>query len=173
MLHYNCEIHTHRWGCFPSERLFSFFLPPRFPLSMYDSILIPVDLSSTNEYVLDTAQTLSTPDHTQLQLLHVIETLQDEEPGEMDSFYDELREEAEKKMDAWASEVAKEGFVVESRITYGERGPEVTRVAEEEDVDLIVLRSHTVDREAPESQVGTVSHQVAVFAPCSVYLVRP
>jgi nucleotide-binding universal stress UspA family protein len=49
----------------------------------------------------------------------------------------------------------------------------VTEVAADEDIDLIVMRSHKVDRDDAEANVGTVSHQVAVFAPCSVYLVRP
>jgi nucleotide-binding universal stress UspA family protein len=140
---------------------------------MYDSILVPVDLSSTNEHVLDTAQELGATDQTRIQLLHVIETLQDEEPGEMDEFYEELREDAEAKMEAWAAEMGANGFEVQSTIVYGERGPKVTEVADEEDTDLIVMRSHKVERDDSEAQVGTVSHQVAVFAPCSVYLVRP
>ena len=140
---------------------------------MYDSILVPVDLSSTNEYVLDTAQELGATDQTRIQLLHVIETLQDEEPGEMDEFYEELREDAEAKMEVWAAEMGANGFEVQSTIVYGERGPKVTEVADEEDADLIVMRSHKVERDDSEAQVGTVSHQVAVFAPCSVYLVRP
>lgn len=140
---------------------------------MYDSILIPVDLSSTNEYVLDTAQRLGAPERTHLQLLHVIETLHDDEPGEMDDFYEELREDAEEKMEAWAGMLAEKNFEVQSTIVYGERGPEVTRVADEENVDLIVMRSHKVERDEPDSNIGSVSHQVAVFAPCSVYLVRP
>lgn len=140
---------------------------------MYDVLFIPVDLSSTNEYVLDTARELAAPNRTKLVLHHAIETLQDEEPGEMDDFYDELRHDAEEKLEEWATRLAEDGFDVESLITYGERGPEITRVAEEQDADLIVMRSHRVDRDDPDSQVGTVSHQVAVFAPCSVYLVRP
>jgi len=140
---------------------------------MHDSILIPVDLSRTNEHVLETARKLGTPSQTHLRLLHVIETLQDDEPGEMDDFYEELREDAEAKMEEWAAEVADHGFEVQSTIVYGERGPKVTQVAEEENIDLIVMRSHTVSRDDAESSVGTVSHQVAVFAPCSVYLVRP
>lgn len=139
---------------------------------MHDTILIPVDLSHTNEFVLDTAQQLGRPDRTQIRLLHVIETLQDDEPGEMDDFYEELREDAEEKMATWTTELANNGFDVQSTIVYGERGPKVTEVADEGDVDLIVMRSHTVDRDDPDSNVGTVSHQVAVFAPCSVYLVR-
>lgn len=140
--------------------------------SMYDTILIPVDLSSTNEHVLRRAQQFGEPDRTQILLLHVIETLQDDEPGEMDDFYEELRAEAEAKMETWAAEVAEHGFDVESVITYGERGPEITQVADDEGADLIVMRSHQVNRDDPESSVGTVSHQVAIFAPCSVHLVR-
>jgi nucleotide-binding universal stress UspA family protein len=140
---------------------------------MHDVILIPVDLSSTNEHVLNTAQQLGRPDQTQIQLLHVIETLQDEEDGEMDDFYEELRADAEGKMETWASAVADSGFEVQSTIVYGERGPTVAEVADEENVDLIVMRSHKVDRDDSDPNIGTVSHQVAVFAPCSVYLVRP
>jgi nucleotide-binding universal stress UspA family protein len=46
-------------------------------------------------------------------------------------------------------------------------------VAEERGVDLIVQRSHRIRREDGDTSVGTVSHQVAIFAPCSVLLVRP
>jgi nucleotide-binding universal stress UspA family protein len=139
---------------------------------MYDNILIPVDLSSANEAVFETARELGDPARTDIMLLHVIETLQDDEPGEMDDFYEELRQEADEKMTAWAAEIAEDGFAVEATITYGERGPEITRVADEENVDLIVQRSHVVTRD-DETNVGTVSHQVAIFASCSVLLVRP
>ncbi|MFB6248296.1 MAG: universal stress protein [Salinibacter sp.] len=138
---------------------------------MYDTILIPVDLSSANEAVFATAHELGDPDRTDITLLHVIETLQDDEPGEMDDFYEELRQEADEKMTAWAADLAEHGFEVEATITYGERGPEITRVADEADADLVVQRSHTVTRD-DETNVGTVSHQVAIFAPCSVLLVR-
>ena len=140
---------------------------------MYDTLLIPVDLSSANEAVFRTARELGAPDHTEIVLLHVIETLQDDEPGEMDDFYEELRAEADEKMSRWAAEIGEDGFAVRATITYGNRAREITRVADEEDIDLIVQRSHRVSRDDdPETSVGTVSHQVAIFAPCSVYLVR-
>jgi nucleotide-binding universal stress UspA family protein len=140
---------------------------------MHDTILIPVDLSHTNKHALQTAQQLGSPSRTEIHLLHVIETLQDDEPGAMDEFYEDLREEAEAKMEGWAADVAEAGFDVQSTIVYGERGPMVTEVADENNFDLVVMRSHVIDRNDPDSPVGTVSHQVAVFAPCSVYLVRP
>lgn len=139
---------------------------------MYDKILIPVDLSSANEAVFSRARQLGDPEHTTVLLLHVIETLQDDEPGEMDDFYEELREDADEKMKNWGEQIAEDGFEVEATITYGERGPEITRVAEENDIDLIVQRSHKVERDNGEPALGTVSHQVAIFAPCSVLLVR-
>lgn len=140
---------------------------------MYNTIMVAVDMSSANKQVLQRARQLGTPEETEIMLLHVIETLQDDEPGEMDDFYEELREEADQKMKDWAADLAEEGFDVHAAITYGERGPEITRVAGENEIDLIVLRSHKVNRDDdPETSVGTVSHQVAVFAPCSVLLVR-
>jgi nucleotide-binding universal stress UspA family protein len=139
---------------------------------MYENILIPVDLSSANEAVFSKARELGDPDRSDITLLHVIETLQDDEPGEMDDFYEELRAEADEKMKNWAAQIAEDGFEVQAAITYGERGPEITRVAEENDVDLIVQRSHTVSRDDENPNVGSVSHQVAIFAPCSVLLVR-
>lgn len=140
---------------------------------MYNTIMVAVDMSSANKQVLKRARQLGTPEETEIMLLHVIETLQDDEPGEMDDFYEELREEADQKMKDWAADLAEDGFDVQAAITYGERGPEITRVADEKEVDLVVLRSHKVNREDdPETSVGTVSHQVAVFAPCSVLLVR-
>ncbi len=139
---------------------------------MYDKILIPVDLSATNEAVFSTVRDLADPDRTDIILLHVIETLQDDEPGNMDDFYEELREEADEKMKGWAADIAEDGFEVQAAITYGERGPEITRAAEDNEVDLIVQRSHRMNRDE-NPNIGTVSHQVAVFAPCSVLLVRP
>lgn len=140
---------------------------------MYNHILIPVDLSSANEAVFQEARRLGTPGETTLFLLHVIETLEEDEPGELDDFYEELHADANEKLTAWAGAIADDGFEVQAEITYGPRAPEITRVAEEDDIDLIVQRSHTVDRDDdPETSVGTVSHQVAIFAPCSVLLVR-
>lgn len=140
---------------------------------MYDSILIPVDLSSANEAVFRRARQMGDPDRTSILLYHVIETLRDDDPGEMDDFYEELREEADEKMKTWAADITEDGFEVQAAITYGERAPEITRAAGENDVDLVVQRSHKIDPQEEDPNVGSVSHQVAIFAPCSVLLVRP
>ncbi len=164
-------LHSREGYGFASDSLFSLRSCP-FP-TMYDTILIAVDLSSANEAVFARAREMGDPDHTKIILFHVFETLQDDEPGEMDDFYDELREEADEKMKNWAAEIAEDGFNVKAAITYGERAPEITRAARERGADLIVQRSHKIDPEEEEPNVGSVSHQVAIFAPCSVLLVRP
>lgn len=140
---------------------------------MYETILIPVDLSDSNDAVLTRAAEMGTPGETALTLVHVIETLDDiPVDDEDDDFYEELRQNAESKMAPWAERLADAGFDVTVEIAYGKRGQELVRLAE--DANLVVMRSHVVDpdEETSREQVGTVSHQVALFAPCSVLLVR-
>jgi nucleotide-binding universal stress UspA family protein len=141
---------------------------------MYDSILVPVDLSESNDRVLDRAEALGDPDRTAVTLLHVIELLEDIPLDEDDGFYEELRENADAKMNPWAGRLADAGFDVTAEITYGNRGQEIVSLAREDAVDLVIMRSHVIDPDEAESrdQVGTVSHQVALFAPCSVLMVR-
>jgi len=141
---------------------------------MYDSILVPVDLSDSNKTVFDRTLRFAEAGHTEITLLHVIETVEDIPVEDDEDFYEELRQNADEKMSAWASRFADEGFDVTAEITYGRRGQEIVRIAREDDAELVVMRSHVIDPEEAESrgQVGTVSHQVALFAPCSVLVVR-
>lgn len=140
---------------------------------MYDSILIPVDLSSTNDRVLDRAMELGAPGETSIFLLHVIEVLDDIPVEEDPDFYDELRENANEKIESWAGHLTEKGFSVTAEIQYGQQAQDIVATARDHDIDLIVMRSHVVDPdEESREQVGTVSHQVALFAPCSVLLVR-
>ena len=141
---------------------------------MYDSILVPVDLSDSNEQVLRRAVDLGNPDESTVTLLHVIEMVEDISLDDDEDFYAELRDNADEKMSRWASQVAEHGFDVTAEITYGKRDQEIVRVAGEQPSDLVVMRSHVIDPDEADSQerLGTVSHQVALFAPCSVLVVR-
>jgi nucleotide-binding universal stress UspA family protein len=141
---------------------------------MYDSILVPVDLSDSNEQVLRRAVELGDPDESTVTLLHVIEMVEDISLDDDEDFYAELRDNADEKMSRWASQVAEHGFDVTAEITYGKRAQEIVRVAGEQPSDLVVMRSHVIDPDEADSQerLGTVSHQVALFAPCSVLVVR-
>jgi hypothetical protein len=54
----------------------------------------------------------------------------------------------------------------------GKRGAEIVRCVEQERYDLVVMRSHMLDAEQPFRGIGTISHHVALVAPCAVPLVR-
>jgi nucleotide-binding universal stress UspA family protein len=141
---------------------------------MYDAMIIPVDLSASNDLVLDRATTFGTPGKTDVTLLHVIEMLDDIPLDEDPEFYEELRENAQSKIKQWAETLTEAGFEVTATVKYGTEGQaqEIVAAAREKEADLLVMRSHIVDPDESSDQVGTVSHQVALFAPCSVLLVR-
>jgi len=79
---------------------------------------------------------------------------------------------AESALGEWRARLERKEITVEERIRMGRRGPEVVRCAQEERCDLVVLRSHVLDRGEPIRGIGTVSHQVALAASCPVLLVR-
>ncbi len=139
---------------------------------MYRNILIPVDLSEKNEVALQTVRRLAHPQAASITLLHVIETLRDVPFEEMQDFYRELGEQAERTLARWTSALAEEGFDARQEIVYGQRGREIVRFAEAHQVDLIVVRSHVLDQAHLVGSFGTLSHQVALLASCSVLLVR-
>ena len=139
---------------------------------MFRDILVPVDLSEKNQVSVRAAAELADPATASVTLLHVIETIQDVPFDEIEDFYQTLRERAEESIGRWAEELTEKGFRIRREIVFGKRGPEILRYADEQQCDLIVLTSHRVDQERPSGSFGTISHQVALLAPCPVLLMR-
>lgn len=138
---------------------------------MFDKILVPVDLSGEGRLVLETARDLSAPDAV-VTLLHVVEMLEDVPFDEMEDFYRRLEERAIEVMDEWVAAFEHQGGRAERRVAFGRRLEEILRFVAEEEIDLIVLRSHTVDPEEPGRGWGTLSYRVAVLASCPVLLLK-
>ena len=139
---------------------------------MFRNILIPLDLSGDAQLVVDAALAVARPGPPRITLLHVIETIQDIESEEIEDFYRILRERAEECLAGWAEQLEQAGVEVHREIVVGKRAVEIARLAEELGCDLIVLRSHRIDPESPMGGIGTISHQVAVLAGCSVMLMK-
>lgn len=137
---------------------------------VFENILIPLDLSGKTQMVLDAA--LALPGSFRVTLLHVIETIRDVESEEIEDFYQILRERAEECLEGWAKQLEQAGVEVHQKIVVGKRAVEIARLAEELGCDLIILRSHQIDPESPIGGIGTISHQVAVLAGCSVMLMK-
>ena len=139
---------------------------------MFQQILVPVDLTAKSQAAIDAAGELSQRSSTSITLLHVIETIDGASFEEFEEFYGTLTERAEESLRKWSDQLSSRSIPVEREIVFGKRGPEIVRLAEDRDCDLIVLGSHSVERSGPPTRLGTVSHFVALFATCTVLLVR-
>jgi nucleotide-binding universal stress UspA family protein len=138
---------------------------------VYRRLLVPLDFTEKNGPALDAARALAAQDRAGAVLLHVIETVEHLQFEELRSFYDKLAAEARTRLDRQSRTFADAGLAVETAVAFGKRVAEIVRFASLNGIDLIVLSSRAVgdERDVP---VGTISHQVAVFAPCSVLLVK-
>ncbi len=139
---------------------------------MFEHILLPVDLSENNGATLDAAAELAQMHGASVTLLHVIEAIEDVPSEELEDFYSELTRNAQVTLLGWAERLSGKGLEVDIRIATGRRAREIVEQAERESCDLIVMATHHVDTEHPAGGVGTISHQVAMLAPCAVMLVR-
>jgi nucleotide-binding universal stress UspA family protein len=139
--------------------------------SMFQRILLPVDLSDRGDRALEAIRALGPAEQTSVTLLHVIETL-DLPFDEMEEFYDRLHERAVEALDRLAGRLAERGVEVGARIVYGSRVPEILAHAGEIEADLIVMSSRRRSPEDPESGWPGISHQVAFLSQVPVLLVK-
>ncbi len=148
---------------------------------MFDHILVPTDGTEITQHALDIAVTMhselksETPRRT-ITLLHVIETIADDEAEEFERFYTTLRKRAEKKMNAliepYQETQSTGNFTIEPTILLGSRVQEILAFAKDTKVDLIILNSHKIDVSNPTQGWGTISHKVGILSQCPVMLVK-
>lgn len=138
----------------------------------FEKILVPVDLSPRGRGAIQMALDLVDPQQGRVWLLHVIESIDDTDDGEIDAFYADLEARARAKLRDWVDELGTTGTRVETLVTYGHRAREIVRQSDDLGSDLIVLSSHRIDRDHPAGGIGTISHQVALVCDCPVLLIR-
>lgn len=137
---------------------------------MFRTIVVPVDLTERNAAAVTVARELAGKEG-RVVVLHVIETL--EEPfEELKDFYDQLERAARDRLEATVEPLREWRVPFEQRVSYGKRVPEIVACAGEEDADLIVIGSHKADPQDPQRTLLTISHQVAMLAPCPVLVWR-
>jgi nucleotide-binding universal stress UspA family protein len=143
---------------------------------MFRKILVPVDFTDKNEPAFEAArQTALHPDPEQrgeVELLHVIETIEHIGFEEMADFYRGLETRAAAKLFALEERFREADIKARSEILYGKRAETIIRHAEDREIDLIVLSSHKVDRDHPALGLGTISYRIAIVARCPVLLVK-
>lgn len=138
---------------------------------MFKNILVPVDLGPGHESAVDLALRLLGPAGGHMTLVHAIEVIAGLSRDQDPSFYGRLEEAAHKHLDHYLKRKGA-AHVAQKRVVYGERGPEILRLAEECGADLIVLRSHRINPLDPSAGWATLSHKIAALAGCPVLLVK-
>ena len=144
---------------------------------MFGHILVPTDCTEATKNALDIAVKMQSLEknrepNQRITLLHVIETIADDDTEEFQRFYSTLTKRAEKKMAKLSTPYQSHQANIEAKVLLGSRVGEILRFALDQSVDLILLKSHKIDQKNPTEGWGTISHKVGILAPCPVMLVK-
>ena len=139
---------------------------------LFKNILVPTDFTKKSEKALDVAVRMASTDEGNITLLHVIETIAEADDDEFRDFYKRLRGRAQKKMEEMIRPYTRAERAIRSEIAYGKRTAEIVEYASRNDVDLIVLSSHRIEKINPAEGWATISYRVAILAHCPVMMVK-
>jgi nucleotide-binding universal stress UspA family protein len=139
---------------------------------LFRTIVVPVDLTDRNGPAVEMASKLSTPSEGAIHLLHVIETIPGFSVEEEPEFYGRLEKRASQHLEALSAPLRARGFRVQADVIYGPRAKTILAETVRIGADLLVIQSHRIDGEKRGEGLGTLSHQVGLFASCPVLLVR-
>lgn len=139
---------------------------------MFGTILVPVDLSEQNDAPIAFASRFARTEDGVVHLLHVIETIPGLELEEERAFYHRLERNARRYLDKLGKSLDEKTARWEANVVYGSRAATILAEAERLSADLLVMRSHRLDRDELRDGFGTLSYQVGILASCPVLLVK-
>lgn len=145
-------------------------------MTKYRRILLALDLSTNSEHLIEQAVQIVTDYDAELLLVHVNEPVVTAARGaatigwtsQLVSLDERVRQAAEERMEALASRLGVPGD--NCFLPFGKASAEIKRVAEEQDIDLIVLGAH--DRHGLDYLLGSTSSGVLHGASCDILAVR-
>jgi len=139
---------------------------------VFKNILVPTDFSDEDSHALDIAVKLSSPKSGKVYLLHVIEVIANTTFEEFKDFYTKLEKRAFKDLNEMIDAFQERQIDIAPEVIYGNRAQEILRFAQENQIDLIVMKSHRIDVEDRAQGWGTISYRVGILAQCPVMLVK-
>jgi nucleotide-binding universal stress UspA family protein len=139
---------------------------------VFRTIVVPVDMTDRNRPAVEMAARLSAPSQGTVHILHVIETIPGFSVEEEPEFYGRLEKSAARHLEALSAPLRERGIDVKANVIYGPRAKTIIEETRKMGADLLVMQSHRIDGERRGEGLGTLSHQVGLFAPCPVLLVR-
>ena len=140
---------------------------------MFKHILIPLDFTEKGDAAIEISCEIAGLRASRITLLHVVEAIDSAPNDEVREFYQSLEERGHRKLARLQADLAHRQIAAEIAVTLGKRAEEIVRFARDADVDLVVMSSRPIDPETGTPRPWpTVSHKVAVLAPCPILLVR-
>lgn len=141
-------------------------------MSTYNKILLALDLSAESEQLKEKAKSIAEANGAELSLIHIIEPLSfaygGDVPVDLSTIQDQLDAHAEKKLESYASSL---GYpIAQQLVLTGHTETEIHRVAEENNIDLIIVGSH--GRHGLSLLLGSTANGVLHGAQCDVLAVR-
>jgi universal stress protein A len=141
-------------------------------MSGYQKVLLAVDLTEESNPVADRALALVAAYSAELHIVHVIEPLSlaygGDVPMDLSSVQEQIQEQAKSHLSEFGARL---GIPTEHQhLIFGRPESEIQRVAEEYDVDLIVVGSH--GRHGLALLLGSTANGVLHGAKCDVLAVR-
>jgi nucleotide-binding universal stress UspA family protein len=135
-------------------------------------ILFPTDFSQNSEYAFLYALALARTFASKLYLLHVVYF-----PPQMPEFdigrvLDGLVKSAEKNLKKLIQKTAETQVIFHPEVRVGAEYHEITKLAEKEKIDLIVMGTQGRTGLA-HAFLGSVAERVVRYAPCPVLTVKP
>ena len=139
---------------------------------LFHKILVPLDFTQKNNAALKIALKVARQNHSEVTLLHVVETIDYAEDEEIAEFYESIKQRARINLSSCAERFHEAQIPVAEKIVMGKRGHGIVAYAMRKEMDLIVLSSHKVQfGESPENW-ATLSYQVSILCQCPVLLVK-
>lgn len=144
-------------------------------MSVYRHILLAVDFSSQDSQVVQKARNLSSQIGARLSLIHVLDNIPMPDtpygtaiPLDTETTYDAMLNVEKQKLSQIGNTL---GIDPAYRwLVWGEPREEIIRIAEQENVDLIVVGSH--GRHGLALLLGSTANSVLHYAKCDVLAVR-
>ncbi|NLD37135.1 MAG: universal stress protein [Desulfatiglans sp.] len=139
---------------------------------MFRNILVPTDLTEKSLKAIEIAAGMGKGKPCHITLLHVVETIEDDEGDEFREFYDKIAARAEKNMAKIARRYETDNIKIHTDIIYGRRVHEIVKYASVKGIDLIILSSHKLNEMESNDGWATISYRVGILAPCPVMMVK-
>lgn len=141
-------------------------------MSIFGTILIPVDLSERHEKALELAGELAALHKGEIVLLHVIEAISGATIEEEKDFYGRLEKSSWKQLEKLGRQLDQRQVRWRANVLYGNRGQAILGAARDMKADLIVLTAPHIEPGQLGTGLGSLSFKISLFSPCPVLLVK-